>query len=201
MRRRLEPEPAAALARTQPAASAGSAYRTRGRLVVGAAIAAVLLLPLVGDAQDVTAPALKAAFIYNFVRFTEWPAPLPVSDPFVICVLGDTAVSDALTRVVEGREVAGRPMVVTLVATPAPKERCRVFFVSGTRTDDAARVVAGLQDAPVLTVGDGAGFTDAGGMAQLFFDRGQLRFSIKVDVVKRARLQMSSRLLVLAQKE
>jgi hypothetical protein len=63
-----------------------------------------------------------------------------------------------------------------------------------------ARVVAALHDAPVLTISDSAGFTDAGGMAQLFFERGLLRFSIKVEAVKRARLQMSSRLLVLAQR-
>ena len=61
-----------------------------------------------------------------------------------------------------------------------------------------APVVAPLRDAPVLTISDIEGFHDAGGMAQLFFERGQLRFSIRLDPVKRARLQLSSKLIILA---
>jgi YfiR/HmsC-like len=200
MRRRLEPDTMTGPSLGQLAASARPGRRAPCRLVVGAALAVTLLMPLVGGAQDVTAPALKAAFVYNFVRFTEWPSPLPASEPFVLCVLGDDAVGDALARVVEGREVAGRRMTVLLVAASASKDSCRVLYVSGTKTTEVVRVVAGLRDAPVLTISDDVGFTDAGGMAQLFFERGQLRFSIKVETVKRARLQMSSRLLVLARK-
>src|SRR5688572_1000977 len=61
-------------------------------LLVIATIAVTLLLPSPGIAQDVTAPALKAAYIYNFVKFTQWPVVAPASAPFVICVIGDPAV-------------------------------------------------------------------------------------------------------------
>ena len=162
-------------------------------------LAVQLLMAVAALAQDVTAPALKAAFIYNFVKFTEWPVVLPASDPFVICVIGDAAVGDALERVVKGREFAGRRMVA-LAAASAPKGTCRVLYVSGATVGEAARAIAGLQDSPVLTISDVAGFTDTGGMAQFFFERGQLRFTIKVDAVKRSGLKMSSRLLMLAQR-
>ena len=85
-------------------------------------LAVQLLMPVAALAQEVTAPALKAAFIHNFVKFTEWPVVSPVSDPFVICVIGDAAVGDALERAGRGPRVRGRRMV-TLAATSAPKER------------------------------------------------------------------------------
>jgi hypothetical protein len=157
-------------------------------------------MPLAGLAQDVTEPALKAAFIYNFMKFTEWPEPVPASDPFVICVLGDSNVGDALERVVRDRQFAGRRMTVSIVAISEPKQSCRVLYVSGVTAIEGAQLLAGLQDSPVLTISDAVGFTEAGGMAQFFFERGQLRFNIGLEAVKRSRLQMSSRLLVLAKR-
>ena len=65
-----------------------------------AAIAGLLLIRSPVSAQDVTEPALKAAFIYNFAKFTEWPAA-PAQEPFVLCVLGDAAVGDALVQAVK----------------------------------------------------------------------------------------------------
>ena len=71
-------------------------------------------------AQDVTEPALKAAFIYNFAKFTEWPADaMAAGAPFVLCVLGDAAVGDALERAVKGRVLAGHSMGVSQVAPDA----------------------------------------------------------------------------------
>lgn len=170
----------------------------RRALIVSVLLAVHLPLRL-AVAQDVTVPALKAAFIYNFVKFTEWPVVGPLSEPFALCVVGDAAVGDALTRLVEGREVAGRRMV-TLTTTTRPTRTCGVLYVSGATVADAARAIAGLQDSPVLTISDLAGFNDSGGMAQFFFSGGQLRFTIKADAVARSGLKMSSRLLTLGQR-
>jgi len=162
-------------------------------------LAVTLLMPLGAGAQDVTAPELKAAFIYNFVKFTEWPVVPPVPEPFVLCVVRDAAVGHALERVVRGREFLGRRIaVLSMVARTT--EPCRVLYVSGATIDDAARAIAGLQDTPILTISDVAGFTNAGGIVQLFFERGQLRFTIKVDAVKRSGLRMSATLLALGQR-
>ena len=161
-------------------------------------LAVHLLVALVARAQDVTAPALKTAFIYNFVKFTEWPDALPGSDPFVICVIGDASVAEALSRLVVGRDVAGHRMLALLVSRPT--RACAVLYVSGTTAKMAAQAIAGLQDSPVLTISDVAGFADTGGMAQFFFERGQLRFTIKAETVRRSRLKMSSRLLTLGQR-
>lgn len=169
---------------------------TRSRFA-GAAIVLTLLLPAAPSAQDVTEPALKAAFIYNFIRFTEWPDPPPPSDPFIICVLGDNAVADALERAVKGRDFEGHRIVVSRLALSGSTATCRVLYLSGLTTIEGTRLLGRLQSPPVLTLSDMPRFTEAGGMAEFFFERGQLRFNIG-QAVKRSRLQMSSRLLALA---
>lgn len=169
-------------------------------LIVCGMLAVSLLMPLVAAGQDVTGPALKAAFIYNFLKFTEWPVVPPVSDPLVICVIGDAAVGDALERTVAGREVGGRKITVTLSAVSQPTKGCSVLYLSGPSLGDVGRAINGLQDSPVLTISDVAGFTDSGGIAQFFFDRGQLHFAIKPEAVKRSGLKMSSKLLTLGRR-
>jgi hypothetical protein len=167
--------------------------------ITQATIAVVLLLT--GTiAQEVTAPALKAGYIYNFVRFTEWPDDVRAPQPLVMCVLADPAVGDALERMVQGRKLAGRSMTVSLIAMSGSTQACHVLYLSNVLPGQAAQVIAGLNNRPVLTISDLEGFTEAGGMAQFFFERGQLRFSIGNDAVKRARLQISSRLLALAKR-
>lgn len=175
----------------------------RGRLsaifaLAVASLAIVLFGRTVALAQDVTEPALKAAFIYNFARFTTWPADAPPGDTFVICVLNDAAVAEALQRAVAGRSLTDRPVSVTSVAPAASKKACRVLYMAGLPVARAAEVVAELRDAPVLTISSIDGFASAGGMTQFFFEHGQLRFRIRLESAKRAGLQISSRLLIMA---
>ena len=165
--------------------------------IVCATIAVVMMMRAAGLAQNVTEQALKAAFVYNFARFTNWPDGWPASEPFVICVLGD-AVADELERVVKGRQLAAHAIMVSRSTPGGPHRACHLLYITGIPSSQAAPMVAGLRDAPVLTISDIDGFNDGGGMAQLFFERGQLRFSIRLDPVKRARLQISSKLIVLA---
>lgn len=165
-----------------------------------AAIAVVLMMRGVAVAQDVTESALKAAFIYNFVRFTEWPDEFPAADPFVMCVVGDAAVSTALERTVSGRNVGGHSIVVARSAVAGSKSQCHVLYLSGAAANQREQLVAGLNDAPVLTISDIEGFADVGGMVQFFFENGQLRFSIRLEPAKRARLRISSKLLQLSRR-
>ena len=151
---------------------------------VRAAIAILLLTPMPAAAQDVTEPALKAAFIYNFAKFTEWPADvMPAGEPLLFCVLGDAAIGEALARAVKGRTLAGHIMEVSQSAPDGPpRGGCHVLYLSGVTASQAATLVAGLRDAPVLTISDVEGFTQLGGIAQFFFEHGQLRFNVHARV-------------------
>jgi hypothetical protein len=195
----MKPAKDAPSTRVEPAPS--TARRRAGVApITWATIAAVLLrLTVLTSAQDVTEAALKAAFIYNFAMFTEWPdSVVPAAGPVVICVLGDPAVGEALQRASKGRVLAGHSIVVSLAVPAGTQRGCHVLYVSGVTIGQASQVIAGLRDVPVLTLSDIDGFTDLGGIAQFFFDRGRLRFTIEIASANRARLQISSKLLVLS---
>ena len=150
-------------------------------------------------AQDVTELALKAAFIHNFLKFTEWPKDvLPPSAPLVACVVGDAAFVDVLGNYVKGHPVAGHDIVVLRIAVDGPPRTCHLVYVSGTTARQAVQIVAALNGAPVLTLSDMDQFAQAGGMAQLYVDQGRIRFRINLNNTTGSRLQFSSRLLSLA---
>ena len=164
-----------------------------------ATIAVLLLMPAPASAQNVTEPALKAAFIYNFAKFTEWPTEVvPGGGPLVMCTLGESAVGEALERAVKGRLVGDRSVIVWHVTPVDPQRRCHLLYVSNMTAGQAAQAIAAFRDVPVLTISDIDGFTELGGIAHLYFEHGLLRFNVDRGCAKRARLQISSRLLVLA---
>jgi hypothetical protein len=170
------------------------------RLTVGAVVAIAIVLggASLPVAQEVTGPALKAAFLFNFVKFTTWPADvLPDAAPLVMCVVNDPAVGLALSQAVGSRVVLGHQLQVVQFDKVEPLDKCQVVYVSGARSV-ALQVVALLRDAPVFTVSDVHAFNAAGGIAQLHVQQGQLRFAIAVDAARKARLQISARLLALA---
>jgi hypothetical protein len=174
--------------------------RTRSRRLARlgpAAIAGLLLIRSPVSAQDVTEPALKAAFIYNFAKFTEWPAG-PARDPFVLCVLGDAAVGDALAEVVKARVLAGQNLSVSLITPGDASAKCRLIYISGVTARQAEQLIAGLRDLPVLTISDLDGFIELGGTARFFFENGRMRFSVNRVSAERANLHISSKLLSLA---
>ena len=175
----------------------------RSRLVVNLALVcaaiALILLPRPVAAQVVTEPALKATWIYAFAQFTEWPAEVLAPDkPILLCVSGDSAVSEELVLTVKGRLVSGHRMDVVRLAPEAPRANCHVLYVSGVTAGQATKVIAGLRDSPVLTISDIEGFSAGGGITEFFYVQGRLRFSVLLAAVKRAHLQISSRLLRLA---
>ena len=164
-----------------------------------AVVAAIVLCGSIGRAQDVTEPSLKAAFIYNFAKFTEWPVDvLTGTTPFNACVLGDVPISDALERSVKGRLLGGRAITVQRVAPDGPLKTCHLLYISGLKTEKIAAIVEAVRGAPVLTISDVDDFAQLGGIAHVFVENGKMRFDLNLEFAKRARLQLSSKLLVLA---
>jgi hypothetical protein len=175
------------------------ARRQLARLL-SAAIAASLC-SIATSAQDVTGPSLKAAYIYRFVLFTDWPASvLPSGAPITICVVGDNALKVALERTVKDVSVAGRAVAVTFGSPDRLPRPCHVMYVSAVSRAQTAAALTPYQGQPVLTMSDVEGFNGLGGIAELFYEDGALRFSIRLDEVKRSGIELSSRLLSLSRK-
>jgi hypothetical protein len=160
-------------------------------------VAALLLAALPAAAQSVSAPALKAAFLYNFAKFAEWPVDAQANGPIAICVLGDGAVADALDITVQGKTIDGREVAVVR-AKPNGLHACHLLYVSGLDQNRSQQIIDELKSAPVMTVSDRDRFAESGGVAAFFVEAGKMRFAINTDAAQRARLRISSRLLNLA---
>jgi hypothetical protein len=162
-------------------------------LLLVAALAATT--PLMG-AQGVTQPALKAAFLFNFAKFVEWPADMPAS--LTLCVVDDSAVEDALEQLVLGGVVAGRPVAVLKNPRTHPLRICHLLYLTDTDPVRLALALDEVKGARILTVGDGDQFVRTGGMIGLFLEDGRMRFAINPEAAQRAGVRLSSRLLSLA---
>jgi hypothetical protein len=161
------------------------------------AIAVVAALSAAPAAQPVAAPALKAAFLYNFVKFAEWPG-LAAAAPIAACVVGDEGIADALAETVRGRNIDGHGLEVSRPESGAAWRLCHLLFIADAQSAQFARGKASIGGVPVLTVSDGKDFSRSGGMIELYLEGGQIRFAINVDAAERSGLRLSSRLLGLA---
>jgi uncharacterized protein DUF4154 len=169
------------------------------RLVVTAAIAGCTCTSF-ASAQTATAPALKAAFLYNFAKFTEWSAEaLAPGEPLVLCVMNDRAVGEMLADLTKGHSIDGHALVVsTMKADSTALAPCRLLFASGLDAAQSATLLESVAGKPVLTVSDLDKFAERGGVAQLVVDKGTMGFSVNLEAMRRARILLSSKLLSLA---
>jgi hypothetical protein len=153
---------------------------------------------MVPTAQAVTQPALKAAFLYNFAKFAEWPVDQGSSGPLTLCVLDDSAVEDALAQLVGNGMVNGRTVAVLRGTRSGALRGCHLLYLGDTHPGPAAAILDELKGVPVLIVGDGDQFARSGGMVGLFVEDGRMRFAVNPDAAQRSGVRLSSRLLALA---
>lgn len=140
---------------------------------------------------------VKAAFLYNFVQFVEWPpqafgAP---DTPIIIGVLGQDPFGEFLDQLVSGEVVNGRPLVVQRFRSVGEIQACHVLFVSGSEGKRGQQIIASLGNRSILTVCDWEGLMDQGAMVQFVTERNRVRLRINLDSVKAAGLTISSKLL------
>jgi len=142
---------------------------------------------------------VKAAFLFNFTKFVEWP-PAAFADEhslLKICVLGEDPFGKPLRELATG-EVGGRRLTLKYLENLSHLESCHVLFVCRSERDRLPRILVDLHTAPVLTVGDTPGFTDQGGMINFILEGTKVRFDVNQEAAERAGLKISSRLLALA---
>jgi preprotein translocase subunit Sec61beta len=143
----------------------------------------------------------KAAFLFNFTQFVEWPAAAFRSEqaPLVIGVLGEDPFGAYLDAAVAGQTIAGRPVVVQRYRSAAEAVNCHLLFVSSGDPGRIQSSVAAVQGRAVLTVGDTRDFARLGGMIRFFESDEKVRFQINPDAAREAGLIISCKLLRLAE--
>jgi hypothetical protein len=177
------------------------AHPLRAIGAAGFMLAAVLLAaPRVSAGQGPAVAsdvAVKAAFLFNFAKFTDWPN-LPAAAPITTCIVGDDAIAAAFVETVRDQRINGHALPLAPSQDAADWRNCRMLFVGQAEAPRSAAALDGLTSSPVLTVSDSKDFAAASGIIELYVDNGRMRFAINVDAAERAGLRLSSRLLGLA---
>lgn len=170
-----------------------------------AALLAFLLLGPGARHPEAAAPPdkehqVKAVFLYNFTQFVAWPeSAFPDKhSPFIIGILGADPFRDYLDTVVSGESAANHPILVRRFRNPEDVRDCHILFVRAPDADIASlATIRGKRG--MLTVGDSHGFPQAGGMVNFVTRQGKIGLQVNLDAVKDAGLDVSSKLLRLAE--
>jgi hypothetical protein len=143
---------------------------------------------------------VKTAFLFNFAKFVDWPAASfeTAVSPFTICVLGQDPFGHALDTTLQGKMIGERPLAIRRLKDKSEARGCQMVFVSSSENAHLAEIIASMQGADLLLVGDIAGFAAIGGTIEFTIEDNHVRFTINADAADRSGLKFSSKLLALA---
>jgi hypothetical protein len=143
---------------------------------------------------------LKAAFLFNFAKFVEWPPQAfpETNSPIVIGVLGTNVFGSDLERTIRNKTVNNHPFQFKEFTSATEAIHCHILFVSPSEKDRLRQIVEALHNASVLTVSETDQFLTAGGMINFTIENNKIRFQINDEHAKKAGLKISSKLLSLA---
>ena len=173
--------------------------RRRGKRVPVYALAMLLLYAAAGAAQGLSEMEVKAAYLFNFAKFVEWPPGAFAAShaPLVLCIPGRSALGGALAAL-EGKSAQGHELRTRREVRPDDLKSCHILFVPEADSASAAELLRKAGTLPVLTVGEQDQFAARGGVIGLVAGDERVRFEINPDAANRAGLKISSQLLRLA---
>ncbi|HEY9095886.1 MAG TPA: YfiR family protein [Hydrogenophaga sp.] len=174
--------------------------RSRARRSTTGLLALLCCALLAGKvaAQQVSEQAVKAGFVYNFIKFTQWP-PQPESDShrLQICATSDKPLEGHIARL-SGRNVGARTIEFRNNVGVNGWAGCDVLFIAQSEEHQIDAYLHSLGNAPVLSVGEAAGFIKSGGMIGLRMQDSRVKFDVNLGSAQRAGLQLNSQMLKLA---
>jgi hypothetical protein len=140
---------------------------------------------------------VKAAYLYKFGAFVQWPAA-PPGEAFTICVMGRDPFGPTLDATVNGETLEGRRLVTLRINSVHEVAPCRILYISESEEAQVKTILDAIGRAPVLTVSDIPNFSERGGMIQFVLENGRVRFRVNVASAEKAGLTLSSQLLKVA---
>lgn len=169
-------------------------------------ILSLLIAPAARSQEAVPVEQVKAAFLYNFVRFVEWPTNAFTNESMPITIGIITGEKDKfatdLATLLKDKKAHNRALIVKRLTTPADAASCQVVFVGDGESRRAAQIAEATHKKPILLVGEADDFLDNGGMINIVQDERQKRllFDINPQNAEQSSLTISSHLLRLARK-
>src|SRR5207247_10659998 len=186
-----------------PPLRGGSADARHGLRTLLRVTASILALSIVGASS--AAPAtkvlseydVKAAFLFNFAHFVEWPAEAfaDTRAPFTIGILGTDPFGSSLDQIVTDESIGAHALRVRRFQSPQDIDSCQILFISQSERGHLREVVAKLQGQRILTVGDMKDFAKQAGMIGFVTAQNRLRLQINLGAAKDSQLKISSQLL------
>lgn len=174
---------------------------TRRGTVLGAVAAVLAGGSAWGLLQPQSSPEeVKAAFIYQFTRFVEWPdaAFARPGTPWRVGLLGDPPVEEALEHALRGKRIDRRGFEVRRVGAVENLRGCHIVFVPEAEAHRLPQVLEALRGTPALVVGESQGFAAGGGGVGFVLENRKIRLEINLAAATSAGLKVSSKLLQLA---
>jgi hypothetical protein len=144
---------------------------------------------------------VKALFLLNFVKYVDWPIgamPTPTA-PIVIGILGGDAINDSLSHAVEGKNINGRAIVIRHLSASDAVGDCAILFISSSESSRLDAILGKASALPVLTVGEDESFLQKGGIINFILHEGKIRLQINLKAAQKVNLQISSKLLSVAE--
>jgi len=184
---------------------------------------ALFAAPISVQAKDDSAQnreyQVKAAFLYNFIKFVDWPKEkmADINEPIIIGIMGKDPFGDAFEPI-KDKQVKGRKLVINrlkgleelkkssekdkskLQREIEALRKCHLLFICSSEKENFEEIIETLEGSSVLTVEETAGFLESGGIINFIMEEKKVRFEINVTATKRAKLKIRSQLLRLAKR-
>jgi len=143
---------------------------------------------------------VKAAYLYNFGQFVEWPAKVTAAktSPFSICVLGQDPFGRSLDEILARTTIGNQSVAARRISHPQESVDCRILFISSSEAHRLNKIIDALDNTAVLTVSDIPQFSQHRGMIQFVLEGNRVRFEVNLSATQRAGLTLSSELLKVA---
>jgi hypothetical protein len=169
-------------------------------------LGAVLLWLIAGQGltQDATLRvserSVKAAFLYKFASYVEWPDTEAKTDaPITIGVVGATDFARELAEITANRTVSSRRISVRRLTTDNSLDGLDILFIAKEERDHMSELLSAARDRPILTVTESDGALSSGSIINFTVDQDRVRFEISLYAAEKSQLRLNSRLLAVAQ--
>jgi len=143
---------------------------------------------------------VKAAFLVSFPKYVDWPAEAfaETNSPIVIAVLGESKVAEEIQKLIAGKSVNGREIILKRLASSEEPGACHILFISAAEQQRSPNLLAKLKNASILTVGESDDFLDNGGVINLARRDRKIALEVNLTAANKSRIKISSRLLGVA---
>lgn len=149
-------------------------------------------------AESYSEDAVKAAFLYRFTGYVDWPSQALADPQFTIAVLDADDVATELARLLQHRLIQNRAAQVRSIKTVKELSNAQMLYIGAAHRDDLRRMIGGIASRPVLIVTNEEGGLDAGSTVNFLLIDQRVRFEISLDAAQRAGLKVASELLAVA---